>query len=204
MIMHYSRTIELDPNILATPFKIETNWHVLTGAACTGKTTLIDILAKKGCQIVPESARLFFDQEMAKGRNLEDIRKDGGSLQRGIAAMQLKFESECQASRMTFLDRALPDSLTFYRVSGLNPNEILSKCFFYHYATVFILERLPLHRNQTLGPEDNVTSEFLNKWLFRDYSALGYSVIRVPVLSPPERLAFILERLSEKRSVVLK
>jgi len=198
-IRQHSRTIELDPDILTTPFKIETNWHVLTGAACTGKTTLIDLLAKKGYQILPESARIFFEQEMAKGRNLENIRKDGGSLQRGIATLQLKFESECQASRITFLDRALPDSLTFYRVSGLNPNEILSKCFFYHYATVFVLERLPIHRNLTLGPEDNETSEFLNEWLFHDYSALGYSVIRVPVLSPPERLAFILERLSEKR-----
>jgi predicted ATPase len=181
MITHCSRTTELDPDILSTPFKIETNWHVLTGAACTGKTTLIDMLAKKGYQIMQESARLFFDQELTKGRNLEDIRRDGGSLQRGIAAMQLKFESECQASKMTFLDRALPDSLTFYRVYGLNPNEILANCFIYHYATVFIFERLPLHRNHTLGPEDNETSEFLNEWLFHDYSALGYSVIRVPV-----------------------
>ncbi len=198
MDKNYSRTVELDPDILATPFKIETNWHVLTGAACTGKTTLIDMLAEKGYQIVPESARLFFEQEMAKGRKLEDIRKDGGSLQHDIATLQLKFESACQARRMTFLDRALPDSLTFYRVSGLNPNEILPKCFFHHYATVFVLERLPLHRNQTLGPEDEETSEFLTEWLYRDYSALGYKVVRVPVLSPPERLAFILERLSEK------
>lgn len=199
MTENYSRTIELDPDILATPFKIETDWHVLTGAACTGKTTLIDMLVKEGYQILPESARLFFEREMAKGRKLEDIRKDGGSLQRGIASMQLKFENSCQASRRTFLDRALPDSLTFYRVSGLNPNEILPKCFFYHYATIFVLERLPLHRDQTLGPEDEETSEFLNEWLYHDYSALGYNVIRVPVLPPPERLAFILDRLSEKR-----
>ena len=199
MTRNNSRTIELDADILATPFKIETDWHVLTGAACTGKTTMIDMLAKEGYQIVPESARLFFEQEMAKGRKLEDIRKEGGSLQRGIASVQLKFESACQTSRRTFLDRALPDSLTFYRVSGLNPNEILPKCFFHRYATVFILERLPLHRNQTLGPEDEESSEFLNEWLYRDYSALGYNVIRVPVLPPKERLTFILERLSEKR-----
>jgi len=199
MMKHHSRTIELDADILSTPFKIETDWHVLTGAACTGKTTLIDMLAEQGYQIVPENARLFFEQEMAKGRILEDIRKDVGSLQRGIAAMQLKVESECQASKMTFLDRALPDSLTFYRLSGLNPNELLPNCFFHHYATVFLLERLPLYRSQTLGPEDDESSEFLNEWLYRDYSALGYQVIKVPVLSPLERLAFILERLPKKR-----
>ena len=38
-------TSELDSHILSTPFGIQTNWHVITGAACTGKTTLIDGLA---------------------------------------------------------------------------------------------------------------------------------------------------------------
>jgi predicted ATPase len=201
MVKNSNKFIELDADILSMPFKIETNWHVLTDAACTGKTTLIDMLAQEGYQILPESARLFFEQETTKGRSLEDIREDGGSLQRGIADMQLKFESACETSRITFLDRALPDSLPFYRVSGLNPNEILPKCFFHHYANVFILERLPLYRNQTLGPEDDETSEFLNEWLYRDYKALGYSVIKVPVLPPRERLAFILERLPGARGM---
>ena len=31
---------ELDPDLLAAPFAIQTNWHVLTGAACTGKASL--------------------------------------------------------------------------------------------------------------------------------------------------------------------
>jgi predicted ATPase len=195
MVSFHSRTIELDPHILSMPFKIDTHWHVLTGAACTGKTTMIKMLAKEGYQVVPESARLFFEQELAKGRSLEEIRMAGGSLQRGIAAMQWTLESQCHANKITFLDRALPDSLTFYRVFGLDPNEILPKCFFHRYTNVFLLDRLPLSRNQTLGPEDDETSEFLTEWLFRDYHAIGYSVIKVPVLSPAERLAFILERL---------
>ena len=36
------------------------------------------------------------------------------------------------------------------------------------------------------------------EWITRDYSALGYSVVRVPVLGPEEWLAFVLERLSEQ------
>ncbi len=160
---------------------------------------MIELVAEKGYQIVPESARIFFEQEMEKGRALADIRKDEGSLQREIAAMQWKFEHTCDPNRATFLDRALPDSLTFYRVSGLNPNEILPKCYFHRYSAVFLLDRLPLHRDQTLGPEDDETSEFLNEWLLRDYRALGYHVIKVPVLPPPERLAFILQRISEKQ-----
>jgi predicted ATPase len=78
------RTTELDLDLLSTPFEVRTNWHVLTGAACTGKTTLISMLADKGFQVVPESARLYFEKEMAGGRTLEEIQADGAALQRGI------------------------------------------------------------------------------------------------------------------------
>jgi predicted ATPase len=38
----------------------------------------------------------------------------------------------------------------------------------------------------------------MDEWLAHDYGALGCSVVRVPVLSPEERLAFVLETLSEQ------
>ena len=198
MAQYQMTTIELDPDLVATPFEVQTNWHVLTGAACVGKTTLIELLADKGFPNIPESARQYFQREMAQGGTLEEIHADGAALQRGIAALQLKFEREYQATRLTFLDRALPDSLTFYRVHGLNPNEILPECFHHRYANVFILDRLPFHRSRTLGPEDNATSDFLDVWLTRDYNSLGYHVIRVPVLPPRERITLILERLTVK------
>lgn len=189
-------TTELAPNLLLTPFKVRTNWHVLTGASCCGKTTLIDILSNKGYKTVPEGARQYFENEMAKGKTIKEIRKDDIALQRVIFAIQLKLESMYQASEITFLDRACPDSLTFFRVFGMNPNEILPECFHHRYANVFILDRLTLQRSKTLGPEDNQTSEFLDDWLFRDYSKIGYNVVRVPVLSPEERMAFILNKIS--------
>jgi hypothetical protein len=49
-----------------------------------------------------------------------------------------------------------------------------------------------------LGIQDDALANYLDEWLARDYSALGYSVVRVPVLPPQERLAFILGRLSEQ------
>ena len=55
-----------------------------------------------------------------------------------------------------------------------------------------------LFSKMALGPEDDAAAGFLDEWLARDYCALGYSVVRVPVLSPKERLAFVLERLSEQ------
>lgn len=198
MTTTFYQTTALDPDLLSTPFELQTSWIVLTGAACSGKTTLANDLAEKGFQVIPESARLYFEQELTKGRTIKEIRRDGRALQRGIAALQAKFEHGLHAADTAFLDRAMPDSLTFYRVYGIDPNEILPECFHHRYANVFILDRLPFHRSRTLGPEDNAASEFLDEWLTRDYNALGYPVIRVPVLPPRDRIQFILERLTVK------
>lgn len=39
---------------------------------------------------------------------------------------------------------------------------------------------------------------FTDEWHTRDYRALGYRIIRVPVLPPEERLVFVLEVLVER------
>jgi len=171
---------------------------VITGAACCGKTTLINQLTDKGFRTVAETARQYFEREIARGRTIDEIREDGVTVQHGIYDMQRRLEHGLRAIEVAFLDRALPDSLTFHRVFGLNPNEILLECIHHRYASVFILDRLPIQRSKPLGPEDDATAGFLDEWLARDYSTLGYSVMRVPVLSPQERLAFVLERLSEQ------
>ena len=194
---HDFRTTELDPDLLSTPFGVQTNWHVITGAPSCGKTTLINLLADKGFQTVPEGARQYLEREIARGRTIDEIRANAAALQRGIKDMQLGIERGLRAIDFAFLDRAVPDSLAWYRVFGLNPNEIFLECFHYRYASVFILDRLPLQLNG-LRFEDDAYTGFLDEWHTRDYSALGYSVVRVPVLPPEERLAFVLERLSEQ------
>ncbi len=191
-------TTALNPDLLATPFGVQTNWHVITGAACTGKTTLINQLADQGFQTAAETAREYFEIELARGRTIEEIRQSGPTTQFGILDLQLKVEGELRPVEVAFLDRAIPDSLTFHRVVGLNPNEILEECFHYCYASVFILDRLPMARKTPLGPEDKASSIFIDEWLVRDYSALGYQVVRVPVLPPAERLAFVLDKLAEQ------
>jgi predicted ATPase len=191
------RATVLEPELLSTPFGVQTNWHVITGASCSGKTTLIDQLADKGFQTVPEVGRQYFESEMAKGRTNDEIREDRVALQHGIIDMQLKIEGGLRAIDVIFLDRAFPDVLAFCRVFGLNPNEVLLECFRRRYASVFMLDRFP-YQQDGVRAADDATADFLDEWIARDYTALGYSVVRVPVLSPEERLAFVLESLYEQ------
>jgi predicted ATPase len=186
---------ELDRNFLATPFAVRTNWHVITGAPCSGKTTLVDMLARRGFRTIPESARILIKNEIASGKTMRSLRSDSVTLQLGIETMQLKVESELAPEEPLLLDEAYPGSLAWHRVYGLDPNEILPHCFLRRYATVFILDRLPFRIDEERVEEMDAVACFLDGWYVRDYTSLGYPVIKVPVLAPEERLEYVLDKL---------
>jgi predicted ATPase len=169
---------------------------VITGASCSGKTTLIHQLACKGFKAVPEVAREYFERELATGRTLDEIRQDRTTLTRQVYDLMVESERGLRDEEVNFLDRAIPDILAFFRFAGMNPNEVLSDCFQNRYASVFLLDRLPYQRDGVRAADD-LTASYFESWTERDYISLGYNIIRVPVLSPEERLAFVLERLSE-------
>jgi predicted ATPase len=194
------RDIELDPDILATSFTMKTNWHVITGASSSGKTTIIDLLAAKGFHTFPEAGRQYFERELAKGRTINEIREDRAVMTREIYDLWLKNNEGLRAGEITFLDRGLPDALSFYRFAGMNPNKILPDCFEHRYASVFILNRLSYQQNGIRGGDD-ISAAYFDSWMERDYHALRYDIVRVPVLPPDERLTFILNRLSDDRLI---
>jgi predicted ATPase len=170
---------------------------VITGASCSGKTTLINLLANRGFQTVPEAGRKFFERELAKGRTIDDIREDQAAFTRQVYDIMVKHESGLRATEVNFLDRALPDGFVFYRLAGLNPNEILPDCFQHRYSFVFLLNRLP-YKKDGIRVADDETAAYLESWMLRDYTALKYKIVRVPVVTPEERLEFVLDKLSEQ------
>jgi predicted ATPase len=195
---HDFKTTELDRDLLSRPFRVQTNWHVIAGAPCSGKTTLIGQLAGKGFQTVLEAGRLYLEQEMAGGQTIHPILEDGAGLQRRIAEMQLGMEGELRAQDVAFLDGAAPSSLAWYRAFGVDPNELLPALFHHRYASVFLLDLLPFQPDGERPEEVAALGAYLDGWLARDYGALGYRVVRVPALPPEERLAFVLERVGEQ------
>lgn len=190
-------TTALDTDLLSTPFGVQTKWQVLAGAPCSGKTTLIDLLAARGFSTIPQIGRVYVEGEMAKGRTTDEILEHAAVNQRCIVEMQASFERELRADEIAFLDSGSPDCLTYCRVMGLDPNAILAECFHHRYASVFLLDRFPF-KQDGVRFEDDATADLIDEWLVRDYGALGYEVVRVPILPPRERVAFVLERLSEQ------
>jgi predicted ATPase len=191
---------ELDADLLRTPFGVQTKWHVITGTLSSGKSTLIEQIAEQGFKTVPETARRYIDSQVARGRTIEEVRGCPTTLQRGVNEMMLRIELGLPVKEVLFLDRAFPDALAFSRANGVNPNEILADCFHRRYLTVFLLERFPVEQDG-VRYHDDAAADLIESWHTRDYRSLGYEVVRVPVLAPDERLAFVLDKLSERELI---
>jgi len=184
-------TAELERRLLSIPFERDTNWHVITGAPCCGKTTLIEQLAALGYATAPEVGREYMQGEIAGGRVLDDIQATRVAVCYRIKDLQLALERGLLPQECLFMDRAFPDCLSFHRIRGLDPHELLPDCSRHRYASVFLLDRLPIQADG-VRTEDELAADFLDDWLARDYAALGYTVVRVPVMSRQARLRFVL------------
>jgi predicted ATPase len=191
-------TGQLNLSLKSLSYKTETNWVVITGAPSSGKTTIVNLFRKEGFLCVDETARIFIEQQLLDGRSLAEIRSNEESFQTELLRSKIEIESNIDPHRLAIFDRAIPDSLTYYRVAGLNPSQILDSCFNFKYKKIFHFDRLPLVRDN-VRTEDEATANFIDTWLKKDYAALGYEVICVPVMSVEERVKFIKAQFLEDK-----
>lgn len=172
----------------------ETNWCIITGAPCSGKTTVINILEQLGYPVVHEAARKFIEKAIAAGALPDDIRRDPFAFQNGILEAKLQIERRLSEEDTVFIDRGIPDSIAYFRLSGLDPKTPVAHAHRVRYRRIFFFERLPLVSDAVRNepPETVARIEIL---LLAAYRMLGYSIIQVPVLPMAARTDYILAHL---------
>ncbi|MCU0585309.1 MAG: ATP-binding protein [Desulfobacterales bacterium] len=171
-----------------------TRWSVITGAPCSGKTAVIDELARRGRPVVPETARAVIDQELARGRRLEEIKADPAVFEGRIFRTKLALEGRLPPEEPLFLDRGLPDSIAYFTLEGLDPQEPRAHCLRIRYHRVFLFERLEFLKDPVRSENDD-TAALIERLIEAAYTELGYSPVRVPVLRIPERAEYVLARV---------
>ncbi len=171
-----------------------TRWSVITGAPCSGKTAVIHMLEQRGYQVVHEVARAYIDRELAKGRSLSDIKANEWAFERHILLEKIKIEARLSPDEVIFFDRAVPDSIAYYRLNGLNPAEPFQKSREVRYQNIFLFERLSFLADPVRS-EDEKTAHQLGQLIEESYRSLGYDLIHVPLLSVEKRADFILKHL---------
>lgn len=169
-----------------------TRWCVITGAPSSGKTAVIFHLEQRGCRVVHEAARTYIEDELKKGRRLQQIKADPLSFERRILSRKLAVESQLPAGERYFLDRAVPDSIAYFRFEGLDSREPLRLSRLVRYQHVFFFDRLPFARD-AVRSEDEKSAESLERLLDMGYRESGYELIRVPVMPVEDRARFVLD-----------
>ncbi|MFM6974034.1 MAG: AAA family ATPase [Agromyces sp.] len=181
---------------MPTHYPAVPQWYVITGGPSSGKSTLVELLRAKGYRTTIEEARHLIDLQRIIGRSTDEVRANQALFQREVYRRQIEQEDALNPNETVFLDRALPDSLAYYRFLGLQPDsDLLHSIEAHHtYRKVFILDLLPLHPDYA-RTEDTAAQHRIHELLLEVYSSLNIPLERVPVLSVEQRAEYVLDRL---------
>ena len=173
-----------------------TNWVAITGAPSSGKTSVIATLSTLGHATRSEVARAYIEEQLARGLTLDMIRSQDAArqMQRIIFTRMREMQAALDPAALVFLDRGLPDSISYFRLAALDAAEVIAACRQQLYRAVFLLDRLPVAHDD-VRTEDDAAAQQLEDMLWADYESLGYCPVRVPVMPVAARAAFILSRL---------
>ena len=171
-----------------------TNCYVITGAPCSGKTSVISEFERLGYRVVHEVARSYIDEKLKKGKSLEEIKADELYFERHILHQKVDIESFLPENEIIFLDRAVPDSIAYFKLAGLDYKEPLNKSNLLRYKKIFILQRLVFEKDRVRS-EDDAQAAALERLLEESYQNLGYKPMRIPLRPVRERVDFILQNL---------
>ena len=171
-----------------------TNWYVITGAPCSGKTAVISALEEMGYPVVHEVARAYIDKELKKGKSITKIKSDVLLFERHILYKKIEIEKSLSKDATVFLDRGVPDSIGYYILEGLHPDEPIKKSKQTLYKKIFFFERLLFEKDAVRSEDDKIAAE-LDLILKESYQMLGYEIISVPILNVKDRVDFILKHV---------
>jgi predicted ATPase len=171
------------------------SWYVITGAPSSGKSTVIDSLTLRGHKTLPEAARVLLEQDNKAGIPTEVSRADERAFQERALKAKIDIEASLPPDEPIFMDRAVPDTIAYYRLYGWPEDDLLKAASDgSHYRKVFILDRLP-YRTDGIRLETNESAAKLDSLLESVYRELGVQVERIPVMRHFDRVDLILSKL---------
>lgn len=175
-------------------------FHVITGGPGSGKTSLIDALARAGHAHTVEAGRAIIQDQLAI---------DGPALpwRDPLAFAELMLSWELRSYRMAeamrgpvFFDRGVTDLLGYLTLIGRPAPAHIARAAerFRYNRRVFVAPPWPqiyaqdAERKQTL--EEAVRTY---EALVAAYAACGYELVSLPLVSVEERVRFVLDSIAE-------
>jgi predicted ATPase len=172
---------------------------IITGGPSVGKTTIISMLAGRGFSVIEEVAT----QVIKEGVFLPWL--DRSNFQSEVLRRQIEAEEKLSLSEdLVFLDRGLFDGEAYYIYDGLTPPEEFEVLSASHYDVAFMVEELPFFDKTDVRREDLTFSREISVLMEYSYTNRDVPVIRVPAMSPEDRVDFVLGEVKRLQRVELR
>jgi predicted ATPase len=173
-----------------------TQWRVLSGAPGSGKSTIADLLVQRGERVVEDPARTILQRDVEDGTSPGQSRRDYRQFQLRVLEQALATMHAINPQDLVFFDYGVAESLAFLRAANLNWDKaFVEAAASISFARVFVLDPLNLNSLPITDPvrtEDEILRQQLHGLIVEIYALLGVRPVRIPVMSPQERLALIL------------
>lgn len=172
----------------------EPRFLVVTGGPGSGKTTLVEALAARGWAHMPEAGRAIIrDQAAIGGPARPDA--DRAAFAEQMLAFELRsFREAAALSGPVLFDRGLPDTIGYLNLCDLPvPAHAAAAARLFRYArTVFIAPPWPqIFRNDAERHQTLEEAERTYEAMVEVYTALGYALVPLPLVSVEERVRFV-------------
>ena len=169
----------------------------LSGAAGTGKTSLIEALEKKGMAVFHEYSRQLTQESVAQGSDVVPWDNLDAFTERVIEKRAEQHAQAASYSGPVVFDRTVMDSLAYY---GRSPEHWKSEwtqlCQDLRYDLVFITP--PWREIYTIDSERWESFEHtlgVHEQLMDTYRHFGYTVVLVPKGTVQERVDFVKQTI---------
>lgn len=170
---------------------------IITGAPSTGKSTVLEMLKKKGFHTVDEVARKIIKQELAAGSNkVPWLDNDAFS---ALVVQQQMIDFKNVTDSINFFDRGIPDVLAYMNHFNSKKHfdhfKVLARQHNYHNKVFIFPPWLEIYQTDNERIESFSEANNIHKELKNIYSELNYQIIEMPFCDSIERTNFILKHL---------
>lgn len=178
--------------------KSNNNFHILSGAPGSGKSTILKRLQQKGYICVNESAReIIHEQRLIDGDGVYD-RDKKLFLELMLSRSIYHYIQQYETDKPVIFDRGLPDMIGYAKLFEVNTNSSINASKTYKYNNNILF--LPSWQ-EIYATDEERTMSFGEARIFGDlirqsYIELGYNLITVPLVSVDKRVEFIINILN--------
>jgi predicted ATPase len=183
--------------LLTLSFILSNMVYVITGGPGFGKTTLINLLQKKGYSVCGEGARALIAPEVSR-EDRNEIVQIPLNFEQNVACLRIEFLQSVNLNTIAFSDRGLPDQIAFSRYKGKIPSEFIQEAVLSNRYGPFVFITPPweaIFTTDEVRKESFAEALLIHSQIVRAYLEYGYRIIDIPLTGPEKRMEFILNFL---------